>query len=67
MREPGGNRIELLGDPGTLVFDPTHATVKWPASQLPLAAVWTGSPLPQEFFSYATPDEALTLLDAAVG
>jgi catechol 2,3-dioxygenase len=67
VREPGGNRIELLGDPGALVFDPTHATVKWPASQLPLAAVWTGSPLPPEFFSYATPDEALTLLDATVG
>lgn len=67
VREPGGNRIELLGDPGALVFDPTHETVKWPASQLPLAAVWTGSPLPPAFFSYATPDEVLTQLDAAVG
>ena len=67
VREPGGNRIELLGDIGALVFDPAAATIKWPASQLPLAAIWTGSPLPPEFFTYATPDHALTLLDAAVG
>ena len=66
LREPGGNRIEIIGDAGALIFDPTFKTVKWPASQLPLAAIWTGSPLPDTFFSYATPDEALTLLDAAV-
>lgn len=66
VREPGGNRIELLGDPGALIFDPTFPTVKWPASQLPLAAIWTGSPLPESFFQYATPDEALTMLDAAM-
>lgn len=64
--EPGGNRIELIGDPGALIFDPAFETVKWPASQLALAAIWTGTPLPDSFFAYATPDEALTLLDAAV-
>ena len=66
VREPGGNRIEILGDPGMMIFDPTFETVKWPASELPLAAIWTGSPPPPEFFNYATPDEALTALDAAV-
>jgi catechol 2,3-dioxygenase len=66
VREPGGNRIEIIGDPGALIFDPAFETVKWPASQLPLAAIWTGSPLPDAFFTYATPDEALTLLDAAI-
>ena len=66
VREPGGNRIELLGDAGEMIFDPSFRTVKWPASQLPLAAIWTGSALPDSFFAYATPDEALTLLDATI-
>ncbi len=66
VREPGGNRIEILGDPGAMIFDPAFETVKWPASELSLAAIWTGSPPPPEFFSYATPDEALTMLDAAI-
>ena len=64
--EPGGNRIEVVGDPGALIFDPTHSTVKWKASELGIAAVWTGSEFPPSFWQYATPDEALTHLDAAV-
>jgi catechol 2,3-dioxygenase len=65
--EPGGNRIELVGDPGMLHFDPAADTVKWKASQLPVAVVWTGSDVPESFWSYATPsDEDLTRLDAAV-
>jgi catechol 2,3-dioxygenase len=65
--EPGGNRIELIGDPGALIFDPTFETVVWKPSELPLAAVWTGTAFPESFWSYATPeDTALTLLDAAV-
>lgn len=64
--EPGGNRIELIGDPGALIFDPTFSTVVWKASELPLAAVWSGTEFPPSFWNYATPDEALTMLDAAI-
>jgi hypothetical protein len=56
----------VLGDAGALVFDPDHRCVKWPASQLPLAAIWTGSALPDSSYAYATPDDALTLLDATI-
>ena len=67
VMEPGGNRIELVGDLGMLIFDPAFETVKWKASELPVAAVWTGSDLPGSFWNYATPsDEDLTRLDAAV-
>lgn len=62
--EPGGNRIEMLGDPGALVFDPSWATVRWPASQLPVAAVWTGTELPGSFWEYATPPDAPYLAEA---
>lgn len=66
--EPGGNRIEIVGDPGALIFDPSFATVSWKASELPVAVVWTGTAMPQSFWTYATPsDEALTLLDATIG
>jgi catechol 2,3-dioxygenase len=43
VMEPGGNRIELVGDAGALIFDPAFQTVKWKASELPVAAVWTGT------------------------
>lgn len=60
--EPGGNRIELVGDQGALIFDPSHQTVKWKASELGTAVVWTGTEFPQSFWTYATPsDEALPL------
>lgn len=58
MMEPGGNRIEVVGDAGAMIFDPTFATVKWKASQLPTAAVWTGTEMPASFWNYATPDVA---------
>ncbi|MBN9310030.1 VOC family protein [Devosia sp.] len=55
MMEPGGNRIEMVGDAGALIFDPTFETVRWTASQLPTAAVWTGTEMPASFWNYATP------------
>jgi catechol 2,3-dioxygenase len=64
--EPGGNRIELIGDPGALIFDPSFETVIWKASELPMAAVWTGTAFPDSFWSYATPDELAGRLEAAV-
>jgi catechol 2,3-dioxygenase len=55
LLEPGGNRIELMGDPGYMIFDPAWRTVVWKASELPNAGVWVGSPLPECFFTYGTP------------
>ncbi len=56
LLEPGGNRIELIGDPGYMIFDPAWRTVVWNASELPtVGAVWTGSPLPDSFRNYGTP------------
>ena len=56
MFEPGGNRIELMGDPGYMIFDPAWKTIVWKGSEVPdVAAVWTGSSLPESFWNYATP------------
>jgi catechol 2,3-dioxygenase len=53
--EPGGNRIELMGDPGYMIFDPAWRTVVWQASEFPNAAAWTGAPPPDSFLTYGTP------------
>ncbi len=53
--EPGGNRIELMGDPGYMIFDPAWRTVVWQASEFPDAAAWVGSPPPESFRNYGTP------------
>ncbi len=53
--EPGGNRIELFGDSGYLIFDPTWKPVRWQASQAAKGIIWIGSDLPKEFFNYGTP------------
>lgn len=58
LREPGGNRVEVIGDPGYMIFDPSWRTVVWEASELDVAAVWTGSPFTEEFFAYGTPAES---------
>lgn len=55
MFEPGGNRIEVMGDPGYMIFDPSWRTVVWPASQVATGVVWSGSPVPDSFWNYATP------------
>lgn len=53
--EPGGNRIELFGDAGYLIFDPTWKPVTWREQNLAKGIIWFGSPLPAEFFLYGTP------------
>jgi catechol 2,3-dioxygenase len=53
--EPGGNRVELFGDAGYMIFDPEWKTVTWRESQLETGIVFYGSPLPEEFFLYGTP------------
>jgi catechol 2,3-dioxygenase len=53
--EPGGNRIELFGDAGYLIFDPAWRPVTWQAKDMGKGIIWFGSPLPSEFFLYGTP------------
>jgi catechol 2,3 dioxygenase len=55
MLEPGGNRIEIMGDPGYMIFDPAWKTVVWKGSELDVGAAWTGTPMPDSFWSYGTP------------
>lgn len=54
--EPGGNRVELFGDPGYQIFDPDWRTVEWASDEIEQAIIWHGSKLPEEFFKYGTPD-----------
>ncbi len=53
--EPGGNRIELFGDAGYLIFDPAWKPVTWQAKDIEKGISWFGSPLPAEFYLYGTP------------
>jgi catechol 2,3-dioxygenase len=66
MREPGGNRIEVMGDPGYMIFDPAWRTVVWKGSEVAeAAAVWTGSPLPDSFWLHGTPEPQTSAEKAA--
>ncbi|ACL24919.1 catechol 2,3-dioxygenase [Chloroflexus aggregans] len=53
--EPGGNRVELFGDPGYLIFDPAWKPIVWTEESLAAGIVWFGGNLPGEFFLYGTP------------
>lgn len=57
--EPGGNRVELFGDSGYLIFDPDWETVVWDVSNesdLEKSTIWIGSSrLPETFYHYGTP------------
>jgi catechol 2,3-dioxygenase len=53
--EPGGNRVELFGDSGYLIFDPTWKPVTWREENLALGSVFYGGGLPAEFMTYGTP------------
>jgi catechol 2,3-dioxygenase len=56
--EPGGNRIELFGDTGILIFDPDWQSITWNQSNevdAMKAIVWVGGSLPASFFNYAMP------------
>jgi catechol 2,3-dioxygenase len=55
VMEPGGNRIELFGDSGYLIFDPDWKTIEWDVKGIDQAILWHGTQLPQEFFTYGTP------------
>ncbi|MGC6768439.1 VOC family protein [Enterococcus sp. LJL51] len=53
--EPGGNRIELFGDTGYLIFDPTFEPVEWKLTDAEKAIIWYGASLPHSYFRYGTP------------
>ena len=54
--EPGGNRIELFGDSGYLIFDPSWETVEWKGVDVGKSILWHGgNNLPADFFEYGTP------------
>jgi catechol 2,3-dioxygenase len=53
--EPGGTRVELFGDTGYLIFDPTWKTVVWDVTNvndLEKSTIWFGGQLPETFYSY---------------
>lgn len=56
--EPGGNRVELFGDTGYLIFDPAWKPVIWDvenAIDLEKSSIWFGGQLAKSFYKYATP------------
>ena len=53
--EPGGNRIELFGDSGYLIFDPDWEPAIWGAEDTETAIIWYGGELPETYFRYGTP------------
>jgi len=53
--EPGGNRVELFGDSGYLVFDPAWKPITWREENMKQGTVFYGGGLPAEFFTYGTP------------
>ncbi|MBX6340976.1 MAG: VOC family protein [Thermomicrobiaceae bacterium] len=59
--EPGGNRIELFGDAGYLIFDPDWDTIVWDVSyeaDLYASSVWLGAQaMPGSFYVYGTPEK----------
>ena len=68
--EPGGNRIELFGDQGYLIFDPEWQCLTWDENNfMKDGAIWFGGELPPDFFIYGTPivEEAIHALRVAKG
>ncbi|HLF26324.1 MAG TPA: catechol 2,3-dioxygenase [Anaerolineae bacterium] len=56
--EPGGNRVELFGDTGYLIFDPDWQTVVWNVANevdLEKSSIWFGGQLAKSFYRYGTP------------
>lgn len=56
--EPGGNRVELFGDTGYLIFDPDWQTVTWNVANevdLEKSSIWFGGKLADSFYRYGTP------------
>jgi catechol 2,3-dioxygenase len=60
MIEPGGHRVEVMGDAGYLIFDPAWRPVVWKTSEIATAVSWAGAAPPDSFWlPAATRDAAL--------
>ena len=53
--EPGGNRIEMFGDEGYLIFEPDFQPVIWPESDIQLGLSYYGAELPLTGAAVGTP------------
>lgn len=54
--EPGGNRVELFGDAGYLIFDPDWKPLIWDMKDVPgNGDTWIGAVFPDTFWTYGTP------------
>ncbi|WP_085992332.1 catechol 2,3-dioxygenase [Oceanobacillus senegalensis] len=54
--EPGGNRVELFGDAGYLILDPTWETVTWEMKDVPgNGDTWIGTAFPDSWWNQGTP------------
>lgn len=56
--EPGGNRIELFGEPGILQLEPDYETRTWLMEDIDTGLAIGGAKLPFEtYFTYGTPSK----------
>ncbi len=54
--EPGGNRVELFGDSGYLILDPTWKPVIWEMKDVPgYGDTWIGTDFPESWWTQGTP------------
>lgn len=58
--EPGGNRVELFGASGYLIFEPDWETRVWTPENLAVGGSMYGLELPPTFFAYGTPNVEIT-------
>jgi hypothetical protein len=49
------NRVELWGDVGYLIFDPSWGAVTWRFPEVSDVEPWVGAPPPESFFTCGTP------------
>lgn len=64
--EPGGNRVELFGDAGYLIFEPDWEPITWQMEDVPgNGDTWIGSAFPDSFWTYGTPAKAPVTLQLA--
>lgn len=56
--EPGGNRVELFGDTGYLIFDPAWKPLTWTEENLDKSLIWYGSPMSREFSIFSEAGKA---------
>lgn len=63
--EPGGNRVELFGDTGYLIFDPTWEPVIWEMEDVPgNGDTWIGTAFPESWWTRGTPVTAAETIES---